>query len=483
MHMRSVNVILALALGLELAAGCGSTPPPSESSPTPAVAPASDAPERFAALSRRYIAERAAAYPAQATQWGLHEHDHALRDLRAEAIAARVAQLRATLDALTAIERAGLDEPAHTDHLLLDHALRAELLELEEIRAWQRNPMVYNGAIARGLASLVDRAFAPLPARMEAAIARLDGVGAVIAAAKTNLRDVPRLWARLGAELTRGTASFLREDLPAGFEAQGLATLAIGDPEQRLLVERFHAAHARALAEVEGFAEWLEHELLPKASGDFRLGPELFLRKLRYEEHVELDIDQLKAMNQAAIRDYQAWVARVAAELDPAAEPTRVMADLTTDYPAPEALLDTARGYMEEARGFIVEHELLTLPSDDRPIVRPTPAYARTGFASMSTPGPFETVATEAYYNITTVDPAWDQARAHQHLTYFNRPGLLGITVHEAFPGHFVQLLYRSRIPSDLRKVISTRTLVEGWAHYTEQMMVDEGLGAGAPTV
>jgi uncharacterized protein (DUF885 family) len=463
--------------------GCGQAAqsrPQAGGQGTPNEAANDAATQRLAAASRRYIAEYAAAHPVTATEWGIHDHDHALRDLGAEAIAARAQQIRGLLAEVEAMAGATLDGPARHDHRLLDHALRAELLELEEVRSWQRNPMLYNDEISGGLAALVDREFAPLAERMRALIARMDAIPGVVAAARANLRDVPRVFAETGVRLAQGTLSFLRADLPATLATQGLVAVQASDAA---LARDFQAAHARAVAQVEGFTTWLEREVLPGARGDFRLGRALFQRKLLYEEHVDLTPEALRDMNEAAIREYHAWVAREAARIDPGKPPVEVMAALASDYPQPGALLDTARQYMAQARQYVIDRSLVTLPSDDVPVVRPTPAYARTGFASMSVPGPFEDRATAAYYNITTVDPAWDAARTHQHLTYFNRPGLLGISVHEVFPGHFVQLLYRSQLPSELRKVVNAGSLVEGWAHYTEQMMVDEGLGKGAPEV
>jgi uncharacterized protein (DUF885 family) len=462
---------LALAVLALSTLGCGPRAQP-QAGPTPDAAA-----QRFADASRRYLAEYAAAHPVTATEWGLHAHDHALADLDATAMDARAAQIRALLTEIESIDATTLRGPARHDHRLLDHALRAELLELEEIRSWQRNPMLYNDEIASGLASLVDREFAPVGERMQALIARMDAIPRVIAAARANLRDVPRVFAETAVRLTQGTLSFLRTHLPAALAAQGVAAV------EPALVQRFQAAHSRAVAEIEGFAAWLEREVLPTANGDFRLGRDLFQRKLRYEEHVDLTPEELRDRNENAIREYHAWIAREAARIDPDQPPAAVMEAIAADYPAPDALLDTSRQYMTQARQHVIDRALLTLPSDALPIVRPTPAYARTGFASMSVPGPFETRATQAYYNITLVDPSWDAARTHQHLTYFNHPGLLGISVHEAFPGHFVQLLYRPSLPSELRKVLLSGTLVEGWAHYTEQMMVDEGLGQGAPAV
>ncbi len=471
---RPLLLVTVLAMAL---IGCGSAQNPDQTNDQTRNQGADATAARFAALSQRYLDEYAVSHPVTATDWGIHTYDHALRDLSAAGIEARVRQARALLTEVEALERSALRGPAYHDHRLLEYALRAELLELEEERAWQKNPMVYNGEIASGAASLVDRDFAPLPERLRALIARLDAIPAVLAAARANLRDVPKLFAETSIELTRGTVSFLKTDLLAALAAHGLASV------EPALAADFQRAHVEALARMDDFVNWLERDVLPGAKGDFRLGRELYQRKLLYEEHVDLTPEALRDMNEAAIRTYHAWVAREAARIDPAKKPAEVMAAIAADYPAPAALLDTARQYLDQARQFIIDHKLLTLPSDALPIVRPTPAYARTGFASMSTPGPFETRATQAYYNITTVDPTWDAAQTHQHLTYFNHPGLLGITVHEAFPGHFVQLLYRPELPSVLRKVLQPGSLVEGWAHYTEQMMVDEGLGQGAPEV
>lgn len=431
----------------------------------------------FDRVAQAYVAQFAAAHPGTATAWGIHEHDRALADMSQAGIQTRATQVEAMLAEVTAIDRSKLRGDRYHDHRLVEYALRAELLELREIRMWQRNPMAYSFMISAGISTLVDRAFAPIGERMEALIARLGAIPDTIAAARSNLRDVPEVWARIGLATTRGTVSFLRTDLMAALEDQGLAGV------DAARVQRFQAARERAVTEMERYVQWLESEVLPDAKGDYRLGAELLRRKLLYEEHIDIPLEALREMNETAIREYKKWVERVAAQIDPNKHPSAVMAAITSEYPAPDKLLTTARQYTDVTRRFVHSRGLLTLPSDAVPIVRRTPRYRRTGFASMSVPGPFEKNATEAYYNITPVDPAWDAAKADQHMTYFNFPGLLGITVHEAFPGHFVQLLYLPQLATDVRKVISPDTLVEGWAHYTEQMMVDEGLGEGDPKI
>jgi uncharacterized protein (DUF885 family) len=424
-----------------------------------------------------YLADYFAAHPVRATQLGIHEHDGSLPDLSAPAVRARVKALRAYLKRLLAIERRALSLDASLDHRLLEHAIRAELLELEEVQDWRRNPMLYNRLLADGVASLVDREFAPLAERLTALTSRLEGYGAMTRTARKNLKEVPAAWADLAVSNTRGHLAFLEQAVPQALTDQGLDEIA---PAARA---RWALARRGALTELRSFLEWLQRDLKPRAKGDFRLGRETFERKLLYEEHVATGVGALTAMNERAIRDYDAWIAREAARIDPERPAAAVMDEITADHPTPDTLIETARKYVFQARDFILEHALVTLPGDGLPVVRPTPEFARAGFASMSTPGPFETGATESYYNITNVDPAWSEAQQREHLTYFNYPGLLGVSVHEAMPGHYVQLLYQRELPTDVRKVFAPGTLVEGWAHYVEQMMIDEGLGDGDPAI
>lgn len=474
-----MNTRFAATLLLLLCAACTASAPRAAEPPSPrAAAPGKETAEaEYQRFARAFLDWYYAANPVRATALGIHRYDARLPDVSAAGIAEEVAALRGWLSRLEGIDRARLSGNSYYDYQILDHAIRAALLELEEVRDWRRSPMLYNGLIASGTASLASREFAPVGERMRSMIARWAQVPAVTAAARANLTDVPKLWAELAVRDVRGTASFLRDDLPRQLAAQGMDTVA---PALRA---EWEAARQRTLGEVDALATWLRQELLPRANGDFRLGRELFERKLKYEEHVDLSAEQLQAINRQAIREYKQWVAREAARLDPTRDPARVMDSITHIHPSPEQLIPTARAQLDTIRRFIVEHGIVTLPSDRMPTVRETPEYARYGFASMDTPGPFEDRATEAYYNITNVDPAWTAEQKEQHLTYFNYPGLLGITVHEAMPGHFVQLLYEQQIPTEVRKVFTPASLVEGWAHYTEQMMVDEGLGGGAPAV
>ncbi len=470
-RLRTALVLLAC---VSACAPRSRTGPESPAMPTAAPSAADAA---YTRLAREYLDWYAEANPTRATTLGFHPHDARLPDVSADALARKAEALRAWLTRLEAVDRAALTGDAAIDIRVLENALRADLAELEEERPWEKNPGFYVGLIATGLSSLSSREFAPVSERMRSLRSRMAHIPAVLDAAKANLGGVPKLWAQLALRDARGTVTYLRTDLPKALDAQGFARL---DSAER---DAFTTAREEAARHVEAHAAWLEKDLLPKADGDYRLGREKLERKLALEEHVTLSADQLRDINERAIREYKAWVAREAAKVDPNKTPEQVMAALVKDHPAADQLISTARAQLVELQRFVRERDILTLPSDRLPTVRETPPYARLSFASMDTPGPFETKATEAYYNITPVEPGWTPEQQAQHLTYFNRAGLLGISVHEGIPGHFVQLLYESKIPTDVRKVFSSASLVEGWAHYTEQMMVDEGLGNGDPNI
>jgi uncharacterized protein (DUF885 family) len=424
-----------------------------------------------------FLAWHFADNPVRATGLGIHEHNHVLTDLSRESQERRIGDLRQWLTILESIDPTGLAQDDALDHRVLEFAIRGHLLELEEVRGWTRDPAVYTGVISGGIAVLADRDVAPLEARIAMISARQSTIPRVVAAARENLDEVPELWARQAIGAARGTAAYFRGNLLLALEAQGMDGV---DASVRDTFSRGNQAAAEAMDE---FAAWLEADLLPRATGDFRLGRDLFERKLLYEEHVAMSADELRTVNEREIERYHAWIAEVAAEIDPSRTPAQVMDSITSIFPSEGELIETAERYQDDIQAFIRERGIVTLPSDAKPTVRETPAYARGGFASMSVPGPFETRATQAYYNITNVLPEWTDEQKREHLTYFNYPGLLGITVHESFPGHFVDFLYRPRIESRVRKVFNWGSLSEGWAHYTEQMMVDEGLGDGDPAI
>ena len=218
--------------------------------------------------------------------------------------------------------------------------------------------------------------------------------------------------------------------------------------------------------------------MLARSNGDFRIGAEAFQKKLAYDEMVDLPLDKLLEIGWADLKKNQAHFNEIAKELEPAKDARAVVEELGENHPAPDHLLDAFRATFDGLVSFIRSHHIVTIPSDVRPIVEETPPFMRaTTFASMDTPGPFEKHATEAYFNVTLPDPSMKPEEVEGFMHSFNIGTVISTAVHEAYPGHYIQFLWLPQAPSKVRKLLGANTDIEGWAHYTEQMMLDEGYG------
>jgi hypothetical protein len=430
----------------------------------------------FSAFADDYFRAKFAFEPTGGTAAGLHEYDSRLEDLSRGRIERRVAELKAFHGRLQALDRSRLSFDEEIDREVLLGALQSELLELERIRNWERNPMGYAGLPGAAVDGLIKRNFAPPAERLRSVIARLRGLSAIYQAAKANLKNPPREFTDLALRMAKGSVGFLEGPVSAwARDAAG---------KDSALRKEFEEALTRALPAAREFAEWLERDLLPRSRGSYAIGEATFLEKLRYEEMVDLPLDPLLAKGEARLeKDYQAFV-ETAKRIDPAKTPAEVMRSVSQSHPTAEDLIPSVARSLEAARRFLVEKGFVTVPSEVRPRVEETPPYARSGtFASMDTPGPYETKATEAFYYVTPVEADWDEARREAHLRLFNPYVVAMINVHEAYPGHYLQFLYAPRLPTRTRKLLYANTNVEGWAHYGEQMMVDEGFGEGDPRI
>lgn len=474
-------LIAAVAL-----AACGPAPEtgeprlPPEAVVRPSPAEIAEATRDFHELRDEFLAAFYEARPVRATELGIHLYDDRLPEMERRSVQRWIDQLLDWLADLENIPFSHIEGDDRFDYGVMEYALRSELLELEETRTWVRDPRLYTGTIASGIASVAERPYAPMAERVASLASRMAASLEILQAARENLSDPPALWTELGMEQTRGLIEFLETDLAAMLAAQAGAA---GTGAGAALPTGLDRPRDQLLEALGDHLAWLETDLLPRSTGDFRLGRYLFERKLLYEEHIALGVTELDRLNEGAIAEYQERLARVAAEIDPNRTPAAIMDSLVHEYPEPGELLETARDMMETAHRWVVASGVVSLLSDDLPIVRETPPYARLGFASMDAPGPFEIGSRQAFYNITNVLPEWTEAQRQQHMTYFNYPGLLGVTVHETFPGHFVQLTYEREVESDLRQVFTPRSFVEGWAHYAEQMVLDAGFAASDPAV
>jgi uncharacterized protein (DUF885 family) len=432
--------------------------------------------EDFRRFVDSYFADRFADHPSEGTAAGLHQYDRQIEDLSELGFRSRIIDLKARLDALTAIDRAKLSFDDAIDATIIENQIRADLLDLETLQTWRSNPMEYVSLPGEAIDGLMKRDFAPARERLASVIHRLRAIPDLHKAARANVTNPPSEFTDLAIRMATGSVGFFERSVaPWARDAAG------GD---EAILTAFTRANADVVASTRELANWLENDLKPRSNGRYALGPENFLAKLKYEEMIEMPLDQLLARGEEQLaRDHAAFV-ETARRIDPNRTPAQVMESIAADHPTADDLIPSVRRSVGQARRFLVDRQLVTIPSEVAPRIEETPPYARSGsFASMDTPGPFETKAREAYYYVTPVEPDWTDERKEQHLRLYNAPVVAMINVHEAYPGHYLQFLYAPRFPTKTRKILSCGSNAEGWAHYAEQMMVNQGFGGGDPKI
>lgn len=431
-------------------------------------------PPSFTAFVDAYFDSLFSFSPSLGTAAGLHQYDARLEDRSAAAIGRRISTLHGQLTQLDALRRGALAGDDSIDAAMLDGAIRAELLDEEVIGNWRKNPITYVSLGGNAVDLLMKRDFAPPVERLKSVTARLAGMPAVLTAMRANVTKPPKEFTDLAIQVARGSVGFFSDDV-----ARWAKGAAAGDT---VALAAFTAADGAVVKAMQAGADWLEGDLSKRSTGSFAIGAQAFADKLRYEEMVDLPLDRLLALGEANLAKDRAAFLATAALVAPGKTPAQAMATLEADHPSKTTLLDATRATLEGTRQFLIDHQIVDIPSDVRPIVAETPPYARVGtFASMDTPGAFEAKATEAFYYVTPVEADWDSAHAEEHLRLYNRAVMNIITIHEAFPGHFLQFLYVKQFPTKTRKLLYANTNVEGWAHYGEQMIVEEGFGGNDP--
>ena len=406
--------------------------------------------------------------PTYGTLVGYHPYDTQLEDYSRKSIDAAVANLKQYESRIAAIPAAELDVTTQGDRDLILNSIHSQLLTLEVIRPWEKNADNYSSGITSSAFALMERKFAPPEDRLRSLIAREKLMPSRLDEARANLKNPPRIFTEIAIEQLPGIVSFFQHDVPAAFT----------DVKDPALNAEFARTNAAVIEALNSYQEWLKMDLLPRSNGDFRIGAETFSKKLQYDEMVDLSLDKLLEIGWADLRKNQQHFNQIAKELEPNKTATEVLAELGSNHPAPDELIPSFRATFDGLVGFIHSHHIVTLPSPVRPIVEETPPFMRaTTTASMDTPGPFETHATEAYFNVTLPDPSMTPAEIDGYLHSFNIGTVISTAVHEAYPGHYVQFLWIPRAPSRTRKLLGANTNAEGWAHYCEQMMLDQGYG------
>jgi hypothetical protein len=412
--------------------------------------------------------------PSQGTAAGFHQYDNKVEDLSASNFARRIATLHWLQGQLDSIRSPQLALDDSIDAAMIDGAIKSELQDEVELANWKKNPMGYVGLPGNAVDLLMKRNFAPPAERLKSVTSRLRGVPAVLNEMRENIVNPPKEFTDLAARIAGGSVGFFKSDV--AIWAKGAA----GSDSATL--REFTQVNDSVVASMQSAADWLNRTLLPKSRGKYAIGAKAFADKLRYDEMVDIPLATLLKTGEAQLdKDYKAFLA-TAQEVAPGKTPAEAMATLEAEHPTAADLIPSAKSTVEGLRQFLIDHKIVDIPSEVRPIVTETPSYARSGsFASMDTPGAYETKATEAFYYVTPPEKDWDAKHVEEHLRLFNKSVMNIITVHEVFPGHFIQFIYAPQFPTKTRKLLGAASNAEGWAHYGEQMMVEEGFGNHDP--
>src|SRR5881396_443379 len=422
----------------------------------------------YEAVAEEYIKTYLAAHPLEGTALGLHEYDGKISDYSRLALDAELSRLRRFDDRLAKFDPSKLSARQSIDLRILQAAVKKNLFEIQDMSIFERNPMVY--ARAADVNVYIKRNFAPLEDRVRSLIAIESQIPNILIAARTNLNEqLPKPFVELGIQIAKGSADFLKKDLIA----------AVGSVKDEQLRAAFQEANRKAANALNDYAAWLEREKLPKASLDFALGEEKFGRFLLQTELVDLPPQKVLEIGMAQLKAEQQAFADAAKKIDPNKSSIEVFKQIQSEHPTPDKLIPDVGKDLDKIRKYVLSHHLVSIPSEVRAKVKETPQYLRaTSFASMDTPGPFEKRATEAYYYVTPTEHDWPDKQKQEWLTAFNYYTSDITSIHEAYPGLYVQFLHLNASPaSKVEKIFGSYAFIEGWAHYCEKMMLDEGYG------
>ncbi|NYF78291.1 DUF885 domain-containing protein [Granulicella arctica] len=428
---------------------------------------ADGAPQTFNFLTDQYFTDVYFHFsPTSGTAAGLHQYDTQLEDYSAASVQKQIAALHSYEKKIEAIEPSALDASVAADRDILLNSIKSNLLTLEVIRPWEKNPDNYSSGITGSIFVLMERPFAPVNTRLRAAVEREKLMPQVLLEARKNLKNPPKIYTEIALEQIDGLVSFFQTDVPSAF----------ADATDAQAKADFAKSNAAVIEALKSYGAWMKTDLLPRSNGEYKFGADTFAKKLQYDEMVDIPLDHLLEIAYADLHKNQAEFARVAKEVDPTKTPQQVLAELATIHPAPDKLLQAFQDQFAGLIDYIQAHSIITIPSKVEPTLEETPPFMRaTTQASMDPPGAFETHSTKAYFNVTLPEKDWTPAHIAEHMAAFNVGTITSTAVHEAYPGHYVQFLWQPEFPSKIRKLLGANTNIEGWAHYCEQMMLDEG--------
>ena len=460
LHRKWIPVALA---GLVAVTGC------SRKTLTPDTQAPSGAAEALRKLADDYFDQVYYHYaPSTGTLDGFHQYDAQLEDYSRAAVDQETGDLQRFEGRFAAIPADQLDLTSQGDLDLLLANIHGKLLRLNTIRLWEKDPDEYTSGVSNSAFVLMERNFASADDRLRSLVAREKLMPAALDEARQNLKNPPQIYTEIALQQLPDIISFFQTDVPTAFR----------QAHNEQLKSEFSQSNGAVIAALKSYQSWLRNDVLPRSHGDFRFGAETFSKLLQYDEMVDTPLPRLLQIGYADLHRNQAEFKRIAGEVDPKRAPREVLAELGRDHPAPDHLLQSFRDTFQGLIQFIQEKNIVDIPSRVRPTLENTPPFMRaTTTASMDTPGPFEKVSTQAYFNVTVPGRHEPPQQTEQLMAQFNRGTIISTAIHEAYPGHYVQFLWVPQAPSKVRKLLGASSNAEGWAHYCEQMMLDEGYG------
>ena len=408
--------------------------------------------------------------PSQASSDGVHLHDDLLEDLSRSALDAHVRALAGFGRRLQQIDSTALPPVEQVEHAIVAANIDGRLHELETVRGWERNPQMYADTLGLSLAGQTLFSYAPEADRARRVVSKLRQAPRLVQAARDNIRECPGIFVKIGLETWRGVLTFIETDLPRAF-----STL----DDLHILGDLADTSSEAATA-IKGYIQYLESDLAPRAKASFRLGRENFERKLKLDEGLGVSADRLLSIALRELNEVQEEFRRVAGRMN-GSDPIATWRRAKEQHPAPGQLVAVAQEQVKELASFLERQGIVSVPQSEPVVVAPSPEFYRLAFASMWTPGPFESKPSRAYYYLTDADRQWTPERQEEHMRDFNLPTLWNISIHEVYPGHFLHFQHLRQVDSKVRKsmLFAQSSFVEGWAHYCEQMMTEAGFRRG----
>jgi hypothetical protein len=446
------------------------TPREIKTGPGPVIA-GSPVERQLGAAIDTFFAQHLAFRPGFGIDLGLHdEYDGKVPDRSPAAIAAEIERLHAAQARFEAIDPAVLTTRANVEREIVLAEIRKELFDLEVRRRPTRDPSYYLRGFSMN--AYIVRNYAPATQRASAMLRACEAGPAYYRQAAANLEPViPKAWLELSVKSSGGTIEFLKGDARKAFAPDDL------DPALRVSLE----SCLDRLAEALGTFQASLKSRLPAATDEFRLGADTLVAMLRATEGLTVDIATLERVARADLDRNRAALAEAARAIDPTKDIATVIAEVSADKPAPDRVLEEASAQLDLLQAFIRARKIVSIPRPDVVTVRASPPFMRSNFAAFGGAGPLEQSALPSFYYIAPPDPAWPPAEQTAYLP--SRSDLLFISAHEVFPGHFIQGMHQRASGSKILQAFETYTASEGWGHYVEEMMWDQGLGANDPRV